>query len=179
LASPTANLRDIVVSFLLAGRDTVSSALFMLLSKNPDVAAAIRAEAGHDSTPVTYEHLHYTHAVLYENMRLFPPVQFDSKFCTAADVLPDGTYVSGGARVMYHPYAMGRTPRLWGADHEVLAAPAGSGSPSSGGEGRRPQAARTQRRRPAPRAYPLRRSVAQRGRRRRQIERREKEERWA
>ncbi|XP_039811686.1 cytochrome P450 94C1-like [Panicum virgatum] len=110
-----------VAIFLLAGRDTVSSALFMLLSKNPDVAAAIRAEAGHDSTPVTYEHLHYTHAVLYENMRLFPPVQFDSKFCTAADVLPDGTYVSGGARVMYHPYAMGRTPRLWGADHEAQA----------------------------------------------------------
>uniref|UniRef100_A0A0E0MJN4 Cytochrome P450 n=1 Tax=Oryza punctata TaxID=4537 RepID=A0A0E0MJN4_ORYPU len=41
-------LRDIVVSFLLAGRDTVSSALttlFMILSKNPDVAVAMRAEA--------------------------------------------------------------------------------------------------------------------------------------
>ncbi|CAN6380569.1 unnamed protein product [Urochloa humidicola] len=121
-------LRDIVVSFLLAGRDTVSSALttlFMLLSKNPAVAAAMRAEAGRNaggdsSAAVTYEHLkglHYTHAVLYENMRLFPPVQFDSKFCAAADVLPDGTYVSGGARVMYTPYAMGRMPRIWGADH--------------------------------------------------------------
>ncbi|PAN15882.2 hypothetical protein PAHAL_3G027900 [Panicum hallii] len=116
-------LRDIVVSFLLAGRDTVSSALttlFMLLSKNTEVAAAMRAEAGDDSTPVTYEHLkglHYTHAVLYENMRLFPPVQFDSKFCAGPDVLPDGTYVSGGARVMYHPYAMGRMPSIWGADH--------------------------------------------------------------
>ena len=70
--------------------------------------------------PVTYEHLkdlHYTHAVLYENMRMFPPVQFDSKFCAGPDVLPDGTYVSGGTRVMYHPYAMGRMPRIWGADH--------------------------------------------------------------
>ncbi|KAF8707080.1 hypothetical protein HU200_030310 [Digitaria exilis] len=122
-------LRDIVVSFLLAGRDTVSSALttlFMLLSKNPAVEAAMRAEADGDegSTPViTYEHLkglHYTHAVLYENMRMFPPVQFDSKFCAAADVLPDGTYVSGSARVMYHPYAMGRMPSIWGADHGVF-----------------------------------------------------------
>ncbi|KAL5206460.1 hypothetical protein ABZP36_034669 [Zizania latifolia] len=117
-------LRDIVVSFLLAGRDTVSSALstlFMLLSKNPDVAAAMRAEAGAGEKPVTYEHLkglQYTHAVLYENMRLFPPVQFDSKFCAAADVLPDGTYVEGDARVMYHPYAMGRMPRIWGADYD-------------------------------------------------------------
>ncbi|XP_062183390.1 cytochrome P450 94C1-like [Phragmites australis] len=119
-------LRDIVVSFLLAGRDTVSSALttlFMLLSKNPAVLSAMRAETGGETTPVTYEHLkdlHYTHAVLYENMRLFPPVQFDSKFCAGADVLPDGTYVSGGARVMYHPYAMGRMPRIWGADHDAF-----------------------------------------------------------
>ncbi|CAD6258260.1 unnamed protein product [Miscanthus lutarioriparius] len=122
-------LRDIVVSFLLAGRDTVSSALttlFMLLSKNPAVAAAMRSEAGggdgdgSTTPPLTYEHLkrlHYTHAVLYENMRLFPPVQFDSKFCAGPDVLPDGTYVAGGTRVTYHPYAMGRMPRIWGADH--------------------------------------------------------------
>ncbi|XP_040385374.1 cytochrome P450 94C1-like [Oryza brachyantha] len=119
-------LRDIVVSFLLAGRDTVSSALttlFMLLSKHPDVAAAMRAEAGAGEKPATYEHLkrlHYTHAVVYENMRLFPPVQFDSKFCAAADVLPDGTYVDGDARVMYHPYAMGRMPRIWGADCDAF-----------------------------------------------------------
>ncbi|KAL6595581.1 hypothetical protein ACP70R_047921 [Stipagrostis hirtigluma subsp. patula] len=136
-------LRDIVVSFLLAGRDTVSSALttlFMLLSKNPAVAAAMRAELPGGGAPVTYEHLkglHYTHAVLYENMRLFPPVQFDSKFCAAADVLPDGTYVSGGARVMYHPYAMGRMPSIWGADHGAfrpdrwLTGPGGSFAPES------------------------------------------------
>ncbi|KAL6870954.1 hypothetical protein ACP4OV_014802 [Aristida adscensionis] len=119
-------LRDIVVSFLLAGRDTVSSALttlFMLLSKHPAVAAAMRAEAPAGDAPVTYDHLkglHYTHAVLYESMRLFPPVQFDSKFCAAADVLPDGTYVRAGARVMYHPYAMGRMPSIWGADHAAF-----------------------------------------------------------
>ncbi|KAK3139337.1 hypothetical protein QOZ80_5AG0381660 [Eleusine coracana subsp. coracana] len=53
-------------------------------------------------------------------MRLFPPVQFDSKFCAGDDVLPDGTYVSGGARVMYHPYAMGRMPSIWGADHHAF-----------------------------------------------------------
>ncbi|KAJ1264743.1 hypothetical protein BS78_08G024700 [Paspalum vaginatum] len=138
-------LRDIVVSFLLAGRDTVSSALttlFMLLSKNPAVAAAMRAEAeaaggGDDVTYDQLKGLHYTHAVLYENMRLFPPVQFDSKFCAGPDVLPDGTYVPGGARVMYHPYAMGRMPRIWGADHDAfrpdrwLTGPGGSFVPES------------------------------------------------
>jgi len=51
-------LHDIVVSFLLAGRDMVSSALttlFMLLSKNPDVAAAMSVEAGDDSMPALAE----------------------------------------------------------------------------------------------------------------------------
>ncbi|KAJ1274279.1 hypothetical protein BS78_05G050500 [Paspalum vaginatum] len=137
-------LRDIVVSFLLAGRDTVSSALttlFMLLSKNPAVAAAMRAEAaGGGDDPVTYDRLkglHYTHAALYENMRLFPPVQFDSKFCAGDDVLPDGTYVAGGTRVTYHPYAMGRMPRIWGADHDAfrpdrwLTGPGGAFAPES------------------------------------------------
>ncbi|GJM87991.1 hypothetical protein PR202_ga04003 [Eleusine coracana subsp. coracana] len=119
-------LRDIVVSFMLAGRDTVSSALttlFMLLSKNPEVASAMRAESPGNEASITFEQLkglHYTHAVLFENMRLFPPVQFDSKFCAADDVLPDGTNVSGGARVMYHPYAMGRMPSIWGADHHAF-----------------------------------------------------------
>uniref|UniRef100_A0ACD5XPR4 Uncharacterized protein n=1 Tax=Avena sativa TaxID=4498 RepID=A0ACD5XPR4_AVESA len=118
-------LRDIVVSFLLAGRDTISSGLttlFMVLSKNPAVADAMRAESG-SRKPVTFEHLkglHYTHAVIHENLRLFPPVQFDSKFCAAADVLPDGSYVEAGSRVMYHPYAMGRMPSIWGADCETF-----------------------------------------------------------
>jgi 12-hydroxyjasmonoyl-L-amino acid 12-hydroxylase / fatty acid hydroxylase len=138
-------LRDIVVSFLLAGRDTVSSALttlFMLLSEHPSAAAAMRAEAaaGGNGDAATYRRLkglHYTHAALYESMRLFPPVQFDSKFCAAADMLPDGTYVPAGARVMYHPYAMGRMPSIWGADHAAfrperwLTGPAGAFAPQS------------------------------------------------
>ncbi|KAK3139335.1 hypothetical protein QOZ80_5AG0381640 [Eleusine coracana subsp. coracana] len=84
----------------------------------------MRAESpGNEETPLTFEQLkglHYTNAVLFENMRLFPPVQFDSKFCAGDDVLPDGTYVSCGARVMYHPYAMGRMPSIWGADHHAF-----------------------------------------------------------
>ncbi|MBA0825582.1 hypothetical protein Goarm_010520, partial [Gossypium armourianum] len=82
-------LRDIVVSFLLAGRDTVASGLtsfFWLLSQNP------------------------------KSLRLFPPVQFDSKFAQHDDVLPDFTFVRKGTRVTYHPYAMGRMERVWGSD---------------------------------------------------------------
>ncbi|XP_062117563.1 cytochrome P450 94C1-like [Humulus lupulus] len=119
-------LRDIIVSFLLAGRDTVASALtsfFWLMAKNPAAQQAIRAEAdrviGSDQTVKRFEQmeeLHYLQAAIYECMRLYPPIQFDSKFCVKDDVLPDGTFVKRGTRVTYHPYAMGRTEEIWGPD---------------------------------------------------------------
>ena len=31
-------------------------------------------------------------------------------------MLPDGSYVTKGSRVTYHPYAMGRMERVWGSD---------------------------------------------------------------
>ncbi|XP_065018062.1 cytochrome P450 94C1-like [Musa acuminata AAA Group] len=122
-------LRDITISFLLAGRDTVASALtsfFLLLSRHPDVRSAMRDEidrvVGRGAATASYDHLgdlHYVHAAIHESMRLYPPVQFDSKFCLDDDVLPDGTFVGRGTRVTYHAYAMGRMEELWGSDcHE-------------------------------------------------------------
>ncbi|XP_050229396.1 cytochrome P450 94C1 [Mercurialis annua] len=120
-------LRDIVISFLLAGRDTIASGLtsfFWLISQNPEVESAIRNESdrvlGSSHTELTsYEQLkelHYLNAAIYESMRLFPPVQFDSKFSEEDDKLPDGTFVSKGSRVTYHQYAMGRMETTWGQD---------------------------------------------------------------
>ncbi|KAA0038834.1 hypothetical protein IC582_028568 [Cucumis melo] len=120
-------LRDIVVSFLLAGRDTVASALtslFWLLSQNPEVETEIISESDRIMGPDrdrfpsfdNLKEMHYLQAVVYENMRLFPPVQFDSKFAEEDDILPDGTFVQKGTRVTYHPYAMGRMDRIWGLD---------------------------------------------------------------
>lgn len=119
-------LRDIVISFLLAGRDTVASALtsfFWLIGKHPEAAEAILAEAdrviGKNGDPASCEEmgeLNYLQAAVFESMRLFPPIQFDSKFCVEDDVLPDGTAVKKGTRVTYHPYAMGRMEGIWGSD---------------------------------------------------------------
>ncbi|XP_072999672.1 cytochrome P450 94C1-like [Typha latifolia] len=128
-----AYLRDIVVNFLLAGRDTVASALttfFLLLSRYPRVKSEILREldevvgvepAAATSAAVNFDHLremHYVHAAIYESMRLYPPVQFDSKFCVNDDTLPDGTFVTKGTRVTYHVYAMGRMEETWGSDCE-------------------------------------------------------------
>ncbi|KAJ6851746.1 uncharacterized protein M6B38_260270 [Iris pallida] len=118
-------LRDIVISFLLAGRDTVASGLtvfFFLLSNHPEVVSKMREEIDRvctSSSIPSYEKLRsmsYVDAALYECLRLYPPVQFDSKFCVDDDVLPDGTFAKKGTRVTYHPYAMGRMDTIWGSD---------------------------------------------------------------
>ncbi|KAK8641360.1 hypothetical protein V6N13_010771 [Hibiscus sabdariffa] len=122
-------LRDIVVSFLLAGRDTVAAGLtsfFWLLCQHPEVESAIRDElervvgsSDDHQQMASFDQLrdmHYLHAALYESLRLFPPIQFDSKFALEDDILPDCTFVGKGTRVTYHPYAMGRMERVWGPD---------------------------------------------------------------
>ncbi|XP_059286506.1 cytochrome P450 94A1-like [Lycium ferocissimum] len=112
---------DIVISFILAGRDTTSAVLtwfFWLISKNPEVESQILEEiGGKNESLVLYDevkNMMYTHASLCESMRFYPPVPMDSKEAVKDDVLPDGTFVKKGARVTYHPYAMGRSEEIWG-----------------------------------------------------------------
>ncbi|XP_054809932.1 cytochrome P450 94A1-like [Prosopis cineraria] len=113
---------DIVISFILAGKDTTSAALtwfFWLLSKNPEVEKKIVKEVGEISESPVYDEVKdmvFTHAALSESMRLYPPVPMDTKEVMADDVLPDGTSVKKGMRVTYHVYAMGRMEKLWGSD---------------------------------------------------------------
>ncbi|KAM0872878.1 hypothetical protein ACQ4PT_038433 [Festuca glaucescens] len=125
-------LRDVVISFLLAGRETTSSALtwfFWLLSSHPDVerrirdeVAAVRARraqgdldnAGFDLDEL--REMHYVHAAITESMRLYPPVPFNTLDAQVADVLPDGTAVGAGWFVAHNSYAMGRMESVWGAD---------------------------------------------------------------
>jgi cytochrome P450 len=113
---------DIVISFILAGRDTTSSALtwyLWLLSKNPHVESEVLKEIKKKSKAPIYDEVKdmvYTHASLCESMRLYPPVPSDTKEALNDDVLPDGTMVKKGMRVTYMPYAMGRSETLWGSD---------------------------------------------------------------
>ncbi|XP_071719840.1 cytochrome P450 94A1-like [Rutidosis leptorrhynchoides] len=113
---------DIVISFILAGRDTTSAAMtwfFWLIYKNPDVESKIVDEIKAKSDSPIYDEVKdmvYTHASLCESMRLYPPVPMDTKMANADDVLPDGTVVKKGMVVTYHPYAMGRVEKFWGKD---------------------------------------------------------------
>ncbi|WVZ07075.1 hypothetical protein V8G54_020421 [Vigna mungo] len=113
---------DIVISFILAGKDTTSAGLtwfFWLLSKNPRVEKEIVNEILDKSEAAVYDevkHMVYTHASLCESMRLYPPVPTDTKEAVEDDVLPDGTVVKKGSLVTYHVYAMGRLESIWGED---------------------------------------------------------------
>ncbi|KAI3457838.1 hypothetical protein Pfo_014501 [Paulownia fortunei] len=118
-------VRDTMISFIMAGRDTTSAAmtwLFYLLSCHPDVENEVVRELGlveDDESLSKYEslkELRWVKACICESMRLFPPVAWDSKHANTNDLLPDGTRVRAGDRVTYFPYGMGRMKGLWGED---------------------------------------------------------------
>lgn len=131
-------LRDIVLNFLIAGKDTTAGTLswfFYMLCKNPSMQEKIFqevkevTEANQDadfdefSKSITDEYLnkmHYLHAALSETLRLYPAVPLDNKVCFSDDILPNGFNVRKGDIVFYQPYAMGRMEYLWGKDVECF-----------------------------------------------------------
>ncbi|GMH28314.1 hypothetical protein Nepgr_030157 [Nepenthes gracilis] len=127
-------LRDMVISFILAGRDTTSSALswfFWLLSSHPIVIRNIRSEIktvrarngktwGDTFDLDELKELNYLHAALSDSLRLYPPVPIDLKECMNDDLLPDRTVIKKGWFIFYHPFAMGRMANIWGEDYEAF-----------------------------------------------------------
>ncbi|XVE68539.1 hypothetical protein DITRI_Ditri09bG0075900 [Diplodiscus trichospermus] len=121
-------LRDIIISFILAGRDTTSSGLswfFWLLSLHPTVERNIlkelelirqrnRKNIGDAYTFDELRDMQYLQAAISESLRLYPPVPVDTKACVNDDVLPDGTFIGKGWFFTYHTYAMGRMEAIWG-----------------------------------------------------------------
>ena len=123
------DLIDIVLNFIIAGRDTTASALSwatMRLMQNEDAAAKLIAEAdaqcegrslldmsSEDAFAVCYSKLPSARAVASETLRLHPSVMMDSKVAKTADTLPDGTPVWPGAVMMWSNYVSGRDPTLW------------------------------------------------------------------
>eukprot|EP00041_Stephanoeca_diplocostata_P010119 m.160631 g.160631 ORF g.160631 m.160631 type:complete len:529 (+) comp18030_c0_seq3:189-1775(+) len=132
-------LVDIVLNFMIAGRDTTASALswaVLELTRVPAVVDEIRREISHvmahdfggarfasltyeDAFKVVEGKLPYLKAVALETLRLHPSVTKELKYCVKDDVLPDGTAVPKGVAILWCPYAMGRDPTLW-EDPEVF-----------------------------------------------------------
>ncbi|KAJ1272336.1 hypothetical protein BS78_06G194000 [Paspalum vaginatum] len=129
-------LRDIILNFVIAGRDTTAGTLswfLYVLCRNQHIQDRIEREVraattgGRDAgvqelvaclTDDAISKMQYLHAALTETLRLYPAVPIDVKYCFSDDTLPDGYAVKKGDMVNYQPYPMGRMKFLWGADAE-------------------------------------------------------------
>eukprot|EP00835_Amoeboradix_gromovi_P004908 NODE_417_length_8973_cov_0.852941.p1 type:complete len:474 gc:universal NODE_417_length_8973_cov_0.852941:8676-7255(-) len=123
------DLRNIVMNFIIAGRDTTAQALSWAvyeLRNRPDIIDKIRSEAAEkikDLHHVTYEEiksLTYTTAVFMECLRLHPSVPKNVKFAVKNDVLPDGTKIRAGWGVVWSAYCQARSKHIWGEDCLLL-----------------------------------------------------------
>ena len=111
-------LRDEVMTLLLAGHETTANALswtWYLLSQNPDAEAALHREidevlAGRLPSTDDLPRLRYTEMVLAESMRLFPPAWGLGRRALEPQEL-GGARIPRGALVLASPWLMHRDER--------------------------------------------------------------------
>ena len=113
-------LRDEVMTFLLAGHETTAVALswtWYLLARHPQVAERLRAEVatalgGRTPTLEDLPRLQYARMVVEETMRLYPPVWGFFRQALGPDRLGEYT-VPKGTLLFISPYITHRHPRVW------------------------------------------------------------------
>lgn len=113
-------IRDELITFMLAGHETTSNALswtLMLLSQYPDARARLESEvddvlSGRPPTAEDPAKLEWTTAVLSESMRLYPPAWMFEREAVGPDEL-DGYPVTPGTVVATPPYLIHRNPEHW------------------------------------------------------------------
>jgi len=114
------NLRDEMVTMLLAGHDTTALTLtytWYLLSEHPEVESRLHDEldsllGGERPTFADVRGMEYTEAVLNEAMRLYPPVYTIFRE-PQVDVRLGGYRVPAGSAVMLPQWAVHRSERYW------------------------------------------------------------------
>ncbi len=113
-------LRDEIMTFLLAGHETTAVALswtWYLLARHPSVAESLQAEVatalgGRTPTVEDLPRLRYARMVVEEAMRLYPPVWGFFRQALGPDTLGEHA-VPKGAVLFISPYVTHRHPHLW------------------------------------------------------------------
>jgi cytochrome P450 len=113
-------LIDEVLTLVVAGHETTASSLnwtWYLLATHPQVESRMHAEldaAPEMETPslTEMEALAYTHQVIDEALRLYPPGWVLSRRTIGADKL-GGFEIPAGTDVLLSPYLLHRHPRYW------------------------------------------------------------------
>jgi len=113
-------VRDELVTILIAGHETVASALtwtWLLLAQNPLAAQQLRAELlsvlpDRDPTAADLDKLPYTSAIFDEALRLYPPAWLITRRVITADTYYD-MRVEPGTLIILSPYTIQRHPQYW------------------------------------------------------------------
>jgi cytochrome P450 len=117
-------LIDEVLTLIVAGHETTAAALtwtWYLLSRHPQAALQLEAEA--DRTPEgvlgldAAEALSFTHQVLQESLRLYPPGWLITRRAIEADEL-GGFSIAPRTDVFISPYLLHRHPEFWSDPEE-------------------------------------------------------------
>jgi cytochrome P450 len=118
-------LIDEVLTLIVAGHETTAAALswtWLLIGRHPEVAERLQAEAdalGPDG-PLgldAAEALVFTHQVLQESLRLYPPGWLFTRRSLEPDEL-GGFAIPARADVFISPYLLHRHPLFWDAPEE-------------------------------------------------------------
>jgi cytochrome P450 len=113
-------IRDELMTFLLAGHETTANALnwtWYLLSLHVEARRRLLDEvdevlAGRTPTVADLERLTWTNAVISEAMRLYPPAWILQRQAVADDEI-DGHHIPAGTTVTVPPYLVHRHPEVW------------------------------------------------------------------
>lgn len=113
-------IRDQVVTFIVAGHETVASALtwaWALLAQHPDVQHDLRDESdavlgGRPATFADYRRLPLARAIFDEALRLYPPAWLITRKAEGPDIL-GGHEVPKGSLIILSPWLLHRHPAVW------------------------------------------------------------------
>jgi cytochrome P450 len=116
---------DEVLTLIVAGHETTAAALtwtWYLVGGHSDAADALQAEAdaSDDSGAMSLddaESLSFTHQVLQESLRLYPPGWLLSRRAIEADEL-GGFAIAPRTDVLISPYMLHRHPQFWSEPEE-------------------------------------------------------------
>jgi len=118
-------LIDEVLTLIVAGHETTAAALtwaWYLISQHPDTAERLQAEADRGIAGETLgldaaERLEFTHQVLQEALRLYPPGWLITRRTLEADEL-GGFPIAPRTDVFISPYMLHRHPAFWSEPEE-------------------------------------------------------------
>ena len=113
-------LRDELVTMVIAGHDTVTDAVvwtLVLLAERPELVARLRAEIQREGgaaalTVGSIKGLDLLGRVVHESMRLYPPAWVFARSALADDEI-GGYRIPAGSVVVISPYVMHRSRRYW------------------------------------------------------------------